>query len=82
MRPTPLQLVFVGRTYRHYKGFDYQVTALATDASDTAGGHRCVVYKCTADGAVYVRPLAEFVATVTGLDGLPCARFALVEPVL
>lgn len=79
-KPTP-QVPFVpelapGR-YRHYKGNDYQVVAIATH-SETL--EPVVVYKALyGDGGLWVRPYAMFVEHVV-IDGQPVRRFAPIGP--
>lgn len=44
--------------YRHYKGDDYVVVAMATDAADSA--RRVVVYRHMQTGEWYVRSLRSW----------------------
>ena len=47
--------ILVGRKYRHFKGNDYKVLALA---EHTETGEECVVYQALyGEGEIYVRPL-------------------------
>lgn len=62
--------------YRHYKGKDYQVIALARH-SETE--EVLVVYKLLyGDFSAWVRPQAMFTSTVTLPDGTETPRFAYV----
>jgi hypothetical protein len=64
--------------YRHYKGKDYQVIALARH-SETE--EVLVVYKLLyGDFSTWVRPQAMFTSTVTLPDGTETPRFAYVGP--
>lgn len=59
--------------YRHYKGNDYEVIGVATH-SETR--EQLVVYRpLSGEGALWVRPLAMFIETVT-VDGKTVPRFA------
>lgn len=50
--------ILVGRKYRHFKGNDYKVLALA---EHTETGEECVVYQALyGEGKIYVRPLDMF----------------------
>ena len=52
----------VGRKYRHFKGNDYKVLALA---EHTETGEECVVYQALyGEGKIYVRPLDMFASEV------------------
>ena len=62
--------------YRHYKGKDYEVIGVATH-SETR--EQLVVYRpLYGEGALWVRPLAMFVESVT-VEGKEMPRFALVQ---
>ena len=62
----------VGGTYRHFKGNTYEVLAVAKH-SETL--EELVVYRALyGEGAVWVRPLSEFLDTVTR-DGVTRYRF-------
>ena len=64
----------IGGKYRHFKGNSYEVIAVARH-SETL--EELVVYRALyGDGDVWVRPLAEFLDTVTR-DG--CTRFRFEE---
>ena len=59
--------------YRHYKGNDYEVLGVATH-SETR--EQLVVYRpLYGEGALWVRPLAMFLESVT-IDGRVVPRFA------
>ena len=59
--------------YRHYKGNDYEVIGVATH-SETR--EQLVVYRpLYGEGALWVRPLAMFLESVT-VDGRVVPRFA------
>lgn len=59
--------------FRHYKGNDYEVIGVATH-SETR--EQLVVYRpLYGEGALWVRPLAMFIETVT-VDGKAVPRFA------
>ena len=52
----------IGRTYRHFKGNDYKVLALA---EHTETGEEYVVYQALyGEGEFYVRPLDMFASEV------------------
>ena len=54
--------ILVGRKYRHFKGNDYKVLALA-EHNET--GEECVVYQALyGEGKFYVRPLDMFASEV------------------
>ena len=54
--------ILVGRKYRHFKGNDYKVLALA---EHTETGEECVVYQALyGEGTIYVRPLDMFASEV------------------
>ena len=62
----------IGSTYRHFKGNTYEVLAVAKH-SETL--EELVVYRALyGEGAVWVRPLVEFLDTVTR-DGVTRYRF-------
>ena len=54
--------ILVGRKYRHFKGNNYKVLALA---EHTETGEECVVYQALyGEGKIYVRPLDMFASEV------------------
>ena len=59
--------IFVGRNYRHFKGFIAKVITLATH---TETGEMLVIYECTGKGdcdhkdGIYARPLEMFLSEV------------------
>lgn len=54
--------ILVGRKYRHFKGNDYKVLALA---EHTETGEEFVVYQALyGEGKIYVRPLDMFASEV------------------
>lgn len=62
--------------YRHYKGNDYEVIGVATH-SETR--EEMVVYRpLYGERALWVRPLAMFIETVT-VDGEQIPRFAPLQ---
>lgn len=71
----PVPELLPGR-YRHYKGNDYEVVAVARH-SETL--EPVVVYRALyGDGGLWVRPYAMFCEHVF-VDGKPVRRFAPVE---
>lgn len=72
----PLPELPPGR-YRHHKGDDYEVVAVARH-SETL--EPVVVYKALyGDGGLWVRPYAMFCEHVL-IDGRPVRRFSPIEP--
>lgn len=70
----PLPELSPGR-YRHYKGNDYEVVAVARH-SETL--EPVVVYKALyGDGGIWVRPYAMFCEQIV-IDGRPVHRFSPV----
>ena len=66
----------IGGIYRHYKGNNYKLLAVATH-SETL--EKMVVYQALyGDGGVWVRPLSMFTETVEK-DGQRLKRFQLIE---
>jgi hypothetical protein len=64
------------RTYRHYKGKDYQVIGCAKH-SET--GEEFVVYRALyGKRGLWIRPKAMFLDTVT-VDGKPVPRFKRLQ---
>lgn len=54
--------ILAGRKYRHFKGNDYKVLALA---EHTETGEECVVYQALyGEGEFFVRPLDMFASEV------------------
>lgn len=68
-----------GDLYRHYKGNEYRIIALAKNEADLA---EVVVYQDVHDPTgVWVRPLAVFMEEVV-VDGVQQPRFKYVEECL
>ena len=68
--------VHIGGRYRHFKGNEYEVLAVARH-SETL--ETLVVYRALyGEGDVWVRPLEEFLDTVTR-DGKTCLRFEEID---
>ena len=68
--------VLVGKKYRHYKGKEYLVLALATH-SETL--EKYVVYQALyGEKEVWIRPYEMFCETVL-IHGNPTPRFAYIE---
>ncbi len=66
----------IGGRYRHFKGMEYRVLALAKH-SET--GESLVIYQQQyGDGGVWARPLAMFLETVER-DGRTVFRFTEIE---
>lgn len=66
----------IGGKYRHFKGNEYEVIALAKH-SETL--EPLVVYRALyGEGDVWVRPLEEFLSTVTR-DGVTRHRFEEID---
>lgn len=62
--------------YRHYKGLDYEVLAVARHSETLAP---LVVYRALyGERGVWVRPFEMFVETIE-IDGRPQLRFARVQ---
>ncbi len=54
--------ILVGRKYRHFKGNDYKVLALA---EHTETGEECVVYQALyGERKIYIRPYKMFASEV------------------
>ena len=66
-----MQEIIVGRTYRHYKGNIYKVTALAKHSETLED---MVVYQSVNTGDVWVRPMKMWNETVDNNNTL---RFTL-----
>ena len=61
--------------YRHYKGGEYDVLAIARHSETNES---LVVYRCRADGhSWWVRPLSMFVESVS-VEGRQVARFQFI----
>ena len=70
-----INTVVTGR-YRHYKGKEYEVIAIATH-SETE--EKLVVYRLLyGDFSYWVRPLTMFLETVI-VEGVEQPRFSLIE---
>ncbi|MDE2213178.1 MAG: DUF1653 domain-containing protein [Patescibacteria group bacterium] len=66
----------VGERYRHYKGNEYEIVALAKHSETLED---LVVYKdVKAMDRTWVRPLAMFLETVE-VNGVRVPRFTLIE---
>ena len=66
----------IGGKYRHFKGNSYEVVALAKHCETL---EPLVVYRAFyGEGDVWVRPLAEFLDTVTR-DGVTRQRFEEID---
>lgn len=66
----------IGGLYRHYKGNNYRMLALATH-SETL--EKLVVYEALYDhGGIWVRPMDMFCEDVT-IDGVTQPRFRFIE---
>lgn len=63
-----------GEVWRHWKGGEYVVCELATDEMT---GRPVVVYRCLADGRVWVRDLAVWMQLI-GAEGKIVQRFERV----
>ncbi|HEU0307163.1 MAG TPA: DUF1653 domain-containing protein [Lysobacter sp.] len=74
--PPELPELPLGR-YRHYKGNDYEVVAVARHSETLEA---MVVYRALyGEGGLWVRPYAMFTEYVV-VDGTPVRRFAPIEP--
>ena len=68
--------VHIGGRYRHFKGNEYEVLAVARHSETLEA---LVVYRALyGEGDVWVRPLAEFLDTVTR-DSKTCLRFEEID---
>lgn len=67
--------VIAGGLYRHYKGGNYRVVAVATHEA-TREVH--VVYRPLNEDGVYIRSFEDFTAMVV-VDNVATPRFALIE---
>lgn len=76
--PTLEEQVRAGnRVVRHYKrGALYLVLGVAR--IEATPDQEVVVYQSLVEDQLWTRPLADFLATVTGEDGQPQPRFALL----
>ena len=70
-----INTVVTGR-YRHYKGKEYEVIAIATHSEPE---EKLVVYRLLyGDFSYWVRPLTMFLETVI-VEGVEQPRFSLIE---
>ncbi len=68
--------VIIGGTYKHFKGNEYKVLALAKDSENL---EEMVVYKALyGDGQIWVRPKKMFLETVEK-DGNLIKRFNFLK---
>lgn len=65
----------IGDVFRHFKGNVYKVIALARDCEDLS---EVVVYQNVEKGDTWVRPLDNFLETVTR-DGKSFKRFEKID---
>lgn len=65
----------IGDVFRHFKGNVYKVIALARDCEDLS---EVVVYQNVEKGDTWVRPLDNFLETVTR-DGKSIKRFEKID---
>lgn len=71
-----MEQVSVGKKYRHYKGKEYEILAIAKH-SETL--EKLVVYRALyGDGDVWARPYEMFCESVE-IDGKVIPRFAPIE---
>lgn len=62
-----------GQRWRHYRGHDYVVVAVAADVQDEHAVRLVVVYRGVderPDGRTWYRPLEDFIGDVELYDGL------------
>ena len=76
---SPTAVAFRPGFYRHYKGGMYHAFFVARD-EDTRESE-FVVYQSLLRGYSWIRPLENFLGTVT-LNGAPMQRFTYVEKIL
>ncbi len=70
------EVIQIGARYRHYKGNEYTVLAIARH-SETL--EEMVVYKALyGDGQIWVRPCRMFIESVT-VNGTPFPRFLRID---
>jgi len=70
-------MVEAGEKYRHFKGGEYEIVALARDCNSL---EEVVVYRALyGDGQIWTRSLAEFEGFKEFEDGRKVKRFELVE---
>ena len=75
MRSLPAE----GENYRHFKGNEYQIIAVAEHSED---GSSMVVYKALyGDEKIWVRPLSMWNDKIILNDGSETKRFVLVEEI-
>jgi hypothetical protein len=72
----------IGSIYRHYKGNQYKVIAIARDTEDTTKLHVIYqgLYTCPTFGAnpIWARPYSMFIEPVT-INGILRPRFELTK---
>ena len=69
-------MVEVGERYRHFKGDEYEIVAVALNCDDSS--QEVVVYRALEDGKVWVRLFDEFCG-FKEIDGKMVKRFELVS---
>lgn len=68
-----MQEILVGKKYRHYKGNEYEIIALARHSETLED---MIVYRATADGKTWVRPYRMWNEVV---DDKGTLRFTIEE---
>lgn len=71
----------IGQKYRHFKGKDYEIIALARNCEDP--DQKIVVYKALYNsefgfGQIWIRTLEEFLG-IKEIEGQKIPRFELIE---
>ena len=69
-----MQKIEIGKTYKHYKGNEYKIIAIAKHSETT---EEMIVYQSTKDAKTWVRPLNMWNDII---DNQGTLRFTLIDP--